>query len=105
MPILINIIKNKYLLASISFLIWLLFLDKNDLFSQLNRKKELKTLLTKVNYYHQQINIVNAELKNLQNNPATLEKYAREKYFMKKDNEDIFIIETSNSSKFSGVTQ
>ena len=105
MPILINIIKNKYLLALMGFAVWLLFFDKNDLLSQLNRKKELKGLLTKVSYYREQINIVHSELKNLQNNPSTLEKYAREKYFMKRDNEDVFIIETAPRPKFSAITQ
>jgi len=70
----------------------LLFLDKNDLFTQIARNRELKELEQSKQYYTLQINSERKELEQLKNNPATLEKYAREKYLMKRDNEDLFII-------------
>ena len=70
----------------------MLFLDKNDLFTQIARNRELKELEQSKQYYTLQINSERKELEQLKNNPATLEKYAREKYLMKRDNEDLFII-------------
>lgn len=93
MKILFQILKNKYLIATIAFATWLFFYDRNDIPSQLSRQKELKELNNRIDYYKQQIDLTEEELKNLQSDPATLEKYAREKYFMKRDNEEVFIIE------------
>ena len=87
------VIKSKYFIATIAFGAWIFFFDKNDVPSQISRRKELTALNAKVSYYKEQIKLAEEELENLQNNSATLEKYAREKYFMKKDNEEVFIIE------------
>ena len=70
----------------------MLFLDKNDLFTQIARNRELKELEQSKQYYTLQISSERKELEQLKNNPTTLEKYAREKYLMKRDNEDLFII-------------
>lgn len=85
-------IRNKYFIATAIFLIIILFLDKNDLFTQWERKKELRKLEKSKEHYTQQIELERKELESLKNNPATIEKYAREKYLMKKDNEDLFLI-------------
>jgi cell division protein DivIC len=85
-------LKNKYFISFITFTVILLFLDKNDLFTQIARNRELKELEQSKQYYTLQINSERKELEQLKNNPATLEKYAREKYLMKRDNEDLFII-------------
>jgi len=73
-------------------------LDKNDLFTQLERRRELKELQQSKQYYSTQIAAESKELEALKNNPATLEKYAREKYLMKKENEELFIISEKPSS-------
>lgn len=85
---------NKYLLAISGFIALIFFFDKNDIFSQMKRKQELNALNAKIDYYKKQNKLTNIELTNLQNNPVTLEKYAREKYFMKRENEEIFIADT-----------
>ena len=72
----------------------MLFIDHNDLFVQWNRKSELKKLQATKEFYAQKINKTQRELTDLQNNPAALEKYARENYYLKRDNEDVFILET-----------
>lgn len=90
---------NKYLLALTAFTALILFFDKNDIFSQLKRKQELEGLNAKIEYYKQQNKLTNTELENLQNNPVTLEKYAREKFFMKRDNEEVFITDTITISE------
>lgn len=85
-------LKNKYFIAIIVFAAIMLFFDKNDIFTQLARYNELKELKQSKQYYTTQIAIQHKELEELKNNPATLEKYAREKYLMKRDNEELFLI-------------
>jgi cell division protein FtsB len=85
-------IRNKYFISTAVFAVIVLFLDKNDLFTQLERKQELRKLEKTKEYYSKQIELERKELESLKKNPATIEKYAREKYLMKKDNEDLFLI-------------
>ncbi len=70
----------------------MLFFDKNDFFSQNERRNELRELQLSKEYYTRQIASERKELEQLKTDPATLEKYAREKYFMKRDNEDLFVL-------------
>ena len=86
-------LKNKYSLTLLVFAVWLVFFDHNDLFVQMERTRELKQLEKGRDYYTEQIQEMKKELSELDNDPASLEKAAREKYMMKKDNEDVFIIE------------
>ncbi len=86
-------LKNKYSLSLIVFVVWLLFFDHNDLFVQMERTGELKQLEKGKSYYTEQIEMMKKELSELENDPASLEKAARERYMMKKDNEDLFVIE------------
>jgi cell division protein DivIC len=90
-----SIITNKYLVVSAFFVVWMLFFDQRDYFQQRDRGAELKKLEMKKRYYVQEIEKTQKELIDLQNNPAALEKFAREHYLMKKDGEDIYIIEDS----------
>ena len=93
----VTIVTNKYLLAFGFFVVWMLFFDQRDYFQQRDRSAELKKLEAKKRYYVQEIETTQKELTDLQNNPAALEKFAREHYLMKKDGEDIYIIEDSAS--------
>jgi cell division protein DivIC len=88
-------LKNKYILTVICLILWLLFFDRNDIFSQLALRQELKKLENDKAYYEAQIKVNNDNIKNLVTNPANLEKFAREKYLMKKDDEDLFVIITA----------
>lgn len=85
-------LKNKYFIATALFAVIILFLDKNDLITQSDRSRQLQDLLISKQYYTDQIAAEQAELEKLKTNPVTLEKYAREKYLMKRDNEDLYII-------------
>ncbi len=85
-------LKNKFFIAFAFFCVVLLFLDKNDLFTQMDRSKELRELEQSKQYYTNQIAAERKELEGLKNDPSVLEKYAREKYLMKRDNEEIFLI-------------
>ena len=93
-------LKNKYFLSLSIFGIVILFLDKNDFFAQMDRRKELRELEHSKKHYTKEIATERKELEALKNNPATLEKYAREKYYMKRDNEELFLIsEKPDNSK------
>lgn len=89
---------NKYLITGIAFALWMLFFDRNDITLQLKRVRELKKLLESEKAMDRQITDTKQELSLLKTDPETLEKYARERYMMKKDNEDLFIITSDSSS-------
>lgn len=84
------------MLAITAFTVWITFFDESNLFVQRQRTKELNDLNKKIEYYKGQVDQTKQELNDLQNDPVILEKYAREKYFMKKDNEDVFVIDSSS---------
>ncbi|MEQ8624832.1 MAG: septum formation initiator family protein [Vicingaceae bacterium] len=85
-------LKNKYALTGLVFLVWISFFDQNRLWTQLQYHIELNDLEEEAAFYKQEIKVIQADLKELQSNPRTLEKFAREKYLMKKDNEELFVI-------------
>jgi cell division protein FtsB len=89
---LIDLIKNKFFLVTLAFIIWMIFFDKNDLFSQFEYHQQLSKLKQEQVFYQTETAKVNKDLDELTSDKAKLEKFAREKYLMKKDNEDIFVI-------------
>jgi cell division protein DivIC len=89
----IKLLKNKYLVALGVFLVWVLFFDSRDIFSQLEKRAELNNLLESKRFYEKETALAKKQLADIQNNAAALEKIAREKYKMKKPNEDLFIVE------------
>jgi cell division protein DivIC len=93
------LLTNKYLLAIGFFFVWMLFFDQKDFFSTLEKRKELNSLVEKKQYYQQEIEKAKQELTDFQSNPAAIEKFARERYMLKKDGEDVFIIEDTLATK------
>lgn len=91
MRFILRLFTSKYVIALTAFAVWMTFFDARDIPTRIAHRKELQQLNTKIKYYQQQIEATQSELENLKSDPATLEKYAREKYLMKKDNEEIFI--------------
>ena len=89
---LINLFKNKFFLVTIAFVVWMIFFDKNDLFSQYQYHQQVKKLKQERDFYQKETAKVSKDLDELTSNPQKLEKFAREKYLMKKDNEDVFVI-------------
>ena len=87
-----KLISNLYILTSLVFFIWIFFIDSNSILVNLKLKKEINELKERKSLLEKQIKIDESIISNL-NNPDSLEKYAREKLYMKKDNEDIYIIE------------
>ncbi|MGN6194579.1 MAG: FtsB family cell division protein [Ginsengibacter sp.] len=93
-----KIFSNKYLITGIAFAVWMMFFDRNDLPLQIRRILDLNKLKQNEKNMALQISNTKKELDLLKTNPETLEKYAREKYLMKKDNEDLYIITFDSSS-------
>jgi cell division protein FtsB len=86
------IIKNFYFVVGIVFIVWMLFIDSNDLYSQYKRQKKLDDLERQKAYYSQKIKEVEKDREELLSNEELLEKFAREKYLMKKESEDLYIL-------------
>lgn len=90
---LINLFKNKYFLVSLAFIVYMIFFDKNDLFSQYQYYQQLSKLKQERDYFTKENERVRKDLQELTSDPKQLEKFAREHYLMKKDNEDVFVIQ------------
>ena len=88
-----SFLKNKFFLAGTGFVIWMLFFDRNDVFTQLQWKSELSEMKESRQYFMDRINEDRKFSKDLQFNASAIEKYAREKYLMKRDNEDLFLVQ------------
>lgn len=93
LKLLIGVLKNKYILSLIVFAVWMVFFDKNDLFTQADRKRELEKLEMSQTYYLNEIANTKKQLADLENNRKVLEKFAREQFYLKRPNEDLFIVE------------
>jgi cell division protein FtsB len=89
---LLPLTKNFFLIAGMLFLFWMLFLDSNDFYTQYKLNRKLKALENEKAYYLQKIEEVQNEREQLLTNEEMLEKFAREKYLMKKEKEDLFVI-------------
>jgi cell division protein FtsB len=89
--VIFKILKNKYFLVIIGLIVWLLYFDKNDVFTQFELVTKCNKLNAEKNYYIAEIENNKKEIIELQNNKESLETFAREKYLMKRDNEDVFV--------------
>ncbi len=87
-----RILKNKYVLALIVFIAWVSVFDTNNLIDRIQNIRVRNQLTKDKNYYQERIETDTKRLKELKTNNENLEKFAREQYLMKKDNEDIFVI-------------
>ena len=87
------VFKNFYFIVGVIFIIWMLFIDSNDLYSQFKKREKLKELEQQKAYYTQMIKEVEKDREELLSNSELLEKFAREKYLMKKESEDLYILD------------
>lgn len=85
-------LRNKYALVSATFLVWLVFFDSYDVFTQMGARAELREMRQEKQHYLQEIEKTDKALKELSTDKALLERFAREEYLMKRDNEDIYVI-------------
>jgi cell division protein DivIC len=89
------VIINRYFLVLVGFVVWMLFFDQRDYFLQRERKAELEKLEAAKKYYQEEINLTQKQLENLQSNPAAVEKYARERYLLRREGEEVYLFEDS----------
>ena len=89
---LLKLIKSTYGVIIILFIIWMIFFDSNSFIIHNELNNDINELDNQKSYYEKEITKDNIELQLIQSDSG-LEKYAREKLFMKKDNEEIFMIE------------
>lgn len=93
-----KVIINKYLLIFILFLIWMIFFDTNSFFIHDELNKDIKGLEENNEFYEKEIEKDKSFIEKMKDSNE-MEKYAREKYYLKKENEEIFIIEHEDSLK------
>jgi cell division protein DivIC len=85
-------VKNKFVLAITFFVVWMLFFDQNNMIDRVKAIRQINQLKRDKVYYQEKIKSDSRKLKELRTDKDNLEKFAREQYFMKKDDEDIFVV-------------
>lgn len=90
--------SNIYVIVLTIFVIWMIFFDTNSLLIQLQLRKEIHKLEKQKEYLQKEIAKDKSMIKKL-NNDDELERFAREEYYLKKENEEIYIIEYQDSLK------
>lgn len=86
--------RNFYVVTTVCFVVWMTFFDSNDWINRYRMGSKLRALENEKEYYSEKIKEVEKDRRELMGTPELLEKFAREKYLMKKPGEDIFVIET-----------
>lgn len=85
-------IKNKFVITTAFFVVWVIFFDQYNLVSRVKNNQKLSQLEKEKTHYIREIEENTRMLNELKGDNETLEKFAREQYLMKKDNEDIYLI-------------
>ncbi len=83
---------NFYVLATLFFLFWMLFIDSNNLVNHFRQNQKLGQLEDQRDFYLDKKEKINAERQELMSNTELLEKFARERYLMKKPTEDLYVV-------------
>lgn len=84
--------KNIYVLGTLFFIFWMFFIDSNNVINQFKLSSKLRDLNDQKEFYQERKEIIKEEREELMSNPELLEKFAREKYLMKKKTEDLYVI-------------
>ncbi len=92
----VRFISNKYVLILLFFLIWMFFFDTNSYFIHKELNEDIHSLQKSKIHYQEEIQKDKAFIKKMEDSNE-VEKYAREKYYLKKENEDIYIIQNQDS--------
>ncbi len=87
-----SLLRNKYFLALLVVLVWLLFFDTHNFIRQWRLQRQLRELQAERDYYREEIMRDSMVIEELEGDPGALERYAREQYHMKREGEDIYII-------------
>jgi len=87
-----KVVKSKFFIASVLFLIWIVFFDEHSLITQKKNREQLNNLIEQQTYYKEKIESDLKKMQELNSGIEELEKYAREQFYMSKPNEDLFIV-------------
>jgi cell division protein FtsB len=93
-----KILQHKFKIITLVFLVWMTFFDKNNFIDQYHLRAQYQSIVDERDYYVTQIEQAKKEREQLFTNSDALEKFAREKYHMKKDEEEVFIIVPEKTS-------
>ncbi|MDX9749803.1 MAG: hypothetical protein RBT71_01805 [Flavobacteriales bacterium] len=85
-------IRNRYGAVVLGLLGWIMFFDRNDLWTNWKHQRELDRTVERTAWYDAEIERTREQLRELGSDPALLEKFARERYLMKRADEDIFVL-------------
>ena len=85
-------INNKYFYTGLAFVIWMIFFDQQNFIDRYHLNQTLNGLDEQQDFFLEEISKNEASIYLLENDTSQLEKFAREKYYMKKDNEEVFVI-------------
>jgi cell division protein FtsB len=96
------LIRNRYFIVTFIFIVWILFFDNNSLTGWVRALGEYSENKSQQRYYKEKIHQTESNLRELQSNKDSLEKFAREKYYFHNSNEDVFII-TPGPSDHEGL--
>ena len=94
-----SFLKSKYIIVLVLFSVWMMWFDPKDIPSGFARYHKYNELQESKKHLTGMIKETENELTQLKTDARTIEKYAREKYFMKKDNEDLFLVAPADSSQ------
>lgn len=86
------VFRNFYVIVTIIFLLWMIVLDSNNFIARYELSSKLSNLEDEKEYYEEKMQEVEKDRDELFGDRESIEKFAREKYLMKKESEDIFII-------------
>ncbi len=87
-----KLLRNKYLLVTLFFIVWIFFFDTNNLIRWYSTVKDVAIQQRQKEYYKTAIRQADEKLKELRSNRDSLEKFAREQYFFHESDEEIFIV-------------
>ncbi|MDP1621472.1 MAG: hypothetical protein Q8M08_03945 [Bacteroidales bacterium] len=87
-----RILINKFFLTTVAFVIWMVFFDSNNMLIRNDLQNKLDQLNTEKRFYLQEIRKDSILTRQLMTDSAHLEKFARERYLMKKEKEDLFLV-------------
>jgi cell division protein FtsB len=90
----VRLVKNKFFITGVAFLVWITFFDSNNLIEWSRVIFNIGKQEAQKEYYKESIRRTEEKLQELSSNRDSLEKFAREQYLFKEDDEDLFIVET-----------
>ncbi|MCS7018247.1 MAG: septum formation initiator family protein [Cytophagales bacterium] len=86
-------LNNFYVIFAGAFILWMAFFDGNNLYNQYEQRRRIEQLRQERHFYKTSVEKLQKEIAELNRNPKMLEKFARERFLMKKPNEDIYVVE------------